>query len=143
MSAIPLRAVPQNITNTCILEMSNTGHTLDLYGDRLSSQGYDIVSANNYAEGLKLAHECRPVLVVVYDDPATNIDAVRWLELQHADRDPQLVMTPLLILADATRAGYLRFEELPERVVVVQRRADTLNQLTRTVKHLLSVWNLE
>jgi len=143
MSAIPFRPMPKNIPNTFILELCNTGNTLDLYGDRLTSQGYEVVSTNNYTDGLRLAHEYRPALVVVYDDPATNIDAVRWLELQHSDHDAKLVMTPLLILADPNRSAYLRFEELPDRVVVVQRRADTLNQLTRTVKHLLHVWNLE
>ncbi len=143
MSAIPFRPLPQNAPQTCILEVCDTGNTLDLYGDRLSSQGYEVVSANNYADGLKLAHECHPALVVVYDDPTTKIDALRWLELQHTDRDASLAMTPLLILADSTRAGYLRYEELPDRVVVVQRRADTLNQLTRAVKHLLRVWDME
>ena len=68
---------------------------------------------------------------------------MRWLELQHNDRFSWMAMTPLLILADAARVPYLRLEELPDRVVVVQRRADTLNQLTHTVKYLLRVWDLD
>src|SRR5205085_5157312 len=107
----------------------------------LKSQGLEVVSANNYDEALKLAHECRPALVVVYDNPEGNVDAIHWLEMQHTDQ-PDLAMTPLLILADANRVPELQVEELPDRVVVVQRRADTLNQLTRAVKRLLKVWQI-
>ncbi len=128
---------------TRILELCNTGTTLDLYSDRLTSNGYQVVSAYNYDEALNMAHEQRPALILVYDDPSTNIDAVRWLELQHSDRMPQLAMTPLLILADAARVPTLRIQELPDRVVVILRRADTLNNLSRTVKYLLNLWQLE
>src|SRR5436190_14461220 len=104
MSAIPLR---QEAPRTCILELCNTDYTLDPYSDRLTSQGYEVVSAHNYDEALSLAHQCHPVLVVVYDNPATNVDAVRWLEMQHTDPNPALAMTPLLILADAARVPTL------------------------------------
>jgi hypothetical protein len=140
MSAIPLR---QEAPKTCILELYNQDYTLNPYSDRLTSQGYEVVHAANYDEGINLAHECRPVLVVVHDDPNANIDAVRWLELQHYDRVGQLAMTPLMILADANRVPALRVEELPDRVVVIPRRADTLNQLARTVKRLLKTWQIE
>ena len=143
MSAIPLRKPQPDAEPICILEVCNTGNTLDLYSDRLSSLGYAVVSAGNYADALKLAHQCDPALVVVYDDPATNIDAVRWIELQHMDSSPRLSMTPILILADASRVPDLRIEELPDRVLLLQRRSDTLNQLTRTVRHLLHVWQLD
>ena len=83
------------------------------------------------------------MLVVVYDDPEGKIDAVHWLEMQHTDPLPRLAMTPLLVLADANRVPDLRKEELADRVVVLQRRADTLNQLTRAVKRLLNVWQVE
>ncbi len=137
MSAIPFR---QEAPSTCILELCNTDYTLDPYSDRLVSQGYEVVSAHNYDDALALAHQCQPALVVVYDSPDTNVDAVQWLEMQHTDPNPQLAMTPLLILADASRVPTLNVEELPDRVVVLQRRADTLNQLTRTVKRLLRIW---
>jgi len=140
MSAIPLR---QEAPKTCILELYNTDYTLDPFSDRLSSQGYEVVTTHNYEDALTEAHRCHPALVVVYDNPANNIDAVRWLEMQHRDRQPQLAMTPLLVLADASRVPELKIEELPDRVVILQRRADTLNQLGRTVKRLLRVWQLE
>ena len=143
MSAIPLRRPQPDVERICILELCNVGNTLDLYSDRLSSSGYEVVSANNYADAMKLVHQCRPSLVVVYDDPATNIDAVRWIETQHMDDDPQWAMIPILILADASRVPALQVQELPDRVVVLQRRSDTLNQLTRMVKRLLRVWELE
>src|SRR5258706_3698828 len=143
MSAMPLRKPQPDAERICILELCNTGNTLDLYSDRLSSLGYEVVSTTNYDEAVKLAHQCHPSLVVVYDDPATNIDAVRWIEMQHMDSNPQLAMIPILILADASRVPELRIEELSDRVVVLQRRADTLNQLTRTVRQLLHVWQLD
>ena len=140
MSAIPLR---QEAPKTCILKLYNADYTLDPYADRLISQGYEVVNVQDYAEALDAAHRCHPALIVVYDDPSTDVDAVRWLEMQHTDREAWMAMTPLLILADSARIPVLRIEELPDRVVVLQRRADTLNQLTRAVKRLLRVWQLE
>jgi hypothetical protein len=140
MSVIPLR---QDAPRTCILELYNTDYTLNPYSDRLTSQGYEVVHASSYEDGIRLAHECNPALVVVHDDPNANVDAVRWLELQHYDPMAQLAITPLMILADAARVPSLKVEELPDRVVVIPRRADTLNQLARTVKRLLKVWQLE
>ncbi len=140
MSAIPLR---QEAPKTCILKLYNADYTLDPYTDRLISQGYEVINVHNYEEALLEAHRRHPALIVVYDDPATNVDAVHWLEMQHSDREPWMAMTPLLILADASRIPTLRIEELPDRVVILQRRADTLNQLTRTVKRLLRIWQLE
>jgi DNA-binding NtrC family response regulator len=142
MSAIPIRREQQE-AQFCILEVCNTGNTLDPYSDRLKLQGYEVISANNYEEALRDARECHPVLVVVYDEPETNIDAIRWLELQHTDRDPQLATTPLLILADQARVPTLRAEELPDRVIVLPRRSDTLNQMTRTVKRLLRLQQMD
>src|SRR5688572_27844038 len=99
MSAIPLRSEKMPDTEKLvILELCNTGNTLDLYSDRLSSQGYAVLSANNYQDGLTLARQYEPALIVVYDQPDTSIDSVEWLQLQHSDIKPQLAMTPLLIL---------------------------------------------
>src|SRR5262249_55391438 len=140
MSAIPIRQPRQAAARQYILEISNTGNLLDLYGDRLTSQGYEVLTATNYADALKLARQNQPCIIVVYDDPATNVDALRWLEMQHTDSQPQLAMIPLLILADAARLPILKAEQMADRVVVLQRRSDTLNQLTRAVKHLIRVW---
>ena len=140
MTVIPLR---QDAPKSCILELYNTDYTLNPYSDRLTSQGYEVFHASNYEDGIRLAHDCNPVLVVVHDDPNANVDAVRWLELQHYDRAPQLAMTPLMVLADASRLPTLSVEELPDRVVVIPRRADTLNQMARAVKRLLKVWQIE
>ena len=141
MTAIPLRQ--EALRTTCILELYNTDYALNPYSDRLTSQGYEVVAARNYDEALKLAHECDPVLILVHDDLAADVDALRWLEMQHTDRASWLAMTPLMILADAERVPTLRAEELPDRVIVLQKRADTLNQLNRAVKRLLRLWQLE
>ena len=140
MTAIPLR---QQAPRTCILELDNSDYALNPYSDRLTSQGFEVIRARNYDEALRVAHDCGPVLIFVHDDPAANIDAVRWLETQHTDRASWLAMTPLMILADASRVPTLHLQELPDRVIVLQKRADTLNQLNRTVKRLLRVWQLE
>jgi hypothetical protein len=139
MSAIPLR---QEAPKTCILKLYNADYALDPYSDRLTSQGYEVVNVHNYQDALEEAHRYRPALIVVYDDPNTDIDAVRWLEMQHSDRSAWMAMTPLLILADASRVPELSIEELPDRVIILRRHADTLNQLTRAVKRILRVWQL-
>ncbi len=139
MSAIPIR---QEAPKPRILKLFNTTYTLDPYHDRLVSQGYDVLEATSYADAVELAHNTFPELVLVYDDPEAGIDAVRWIELQHGDRFGWMATTPLLILADSGRIPVLKIEELPDRIVLLQRRSDTLNQLTRMVKWLLSVWQV-
>ena len=141
MSAIPLRQ--QSPRQTTILKVFNTPYTLDPYHDRLESQGYRVIDGSNYEDAIALAHKYQPALILVYDDPDSGVDALRWLALQHGDRFGWMATTPLLILADASRVPFLRYEELPDRVVVLPRRADTLNQLTHMVKYLLRVWGIE
>jgi hypothetical protein len=141
MSAIPLRQEASQ--PICVLKLYNTPYTLDPYHDRLESQGYKVIDGSTYKDALTLAHEHRPLLILVYDDPEQGVDALKWLEIQHTDRYSWMATTPLLILADSARLSLLRAEELPDRVVVLQRRADTLNQLTHMVKYLLRVWDLE
>ncbi|MBX3064308.1 MAG: hypothetical protein U0528_03395 [Anaerolineae bacterium] len=120
-----------------ILKVYKPSSTLDPYHDRLASIGYDVIEADSYDQGIELAHQHHPDLIVAYDDPETGFDALLWLEKQHNDRFSWLATTPLMILADVSRLSQLRLEELPDRVVVLQRRADTLNQLTRMVRRLL------
>lgn len=140
MSAIPLR---QEANHHTILKLYNTPYALDPYRDRLTSQGYDVLDGSNYRESIALAHRHHPHLFLVYDDPESGIDALEWIALQHWDRFGWMATTPLLILADSSRLEALKTEELPDRVVVLQRRADTLNQLTRMVKYLLHANGLD
>ena len=58
---------------------------------------------------------------------------------------PELRFTfmDMLILADQERVPLLKTEELPDRVIVLPRRADTLNQLTRTVKRLIRLAQMD
>jgi CheY-like chemotaxis protein len=138
MSALPLTLRDASVQGR-ILKLYNKTYTLDPYHDRLASVGFDVIDAANYAEALLLAHQHHPDLIVVYDDPSAGIDALAWLDAQHNDRLSWMATTPLMILADALRAPDLRRHELADRVVVVLRRADTLNQLTRTVRRLLHI----
>jgi hypothetical protein len=140
MSAIPLR---RELPTSVLLEISNADLAIDPFQDRLISQGYEVVSASSYQDALALARHELPAIIILNDNPANNLDAVKWIEFQHRDRISKLAMTPLVILADSGRAEFLKGEELPDRILVVQRRADTLNQLTRIVKRLMRVWDLD
>lgn len=133
----------QDALRTIIIQLYNNTYALDPYGDRLHSQGYDVINTTNYANALKAAHEFNPALIVVHDDPDKGVDAVHWIEMQHTDRVAALAMTPMIILADASRLTTLRAQELPDRIIVLQRRSETLNQLARTVKRVLRVWGLD
>src|SRR5215813_13634312 len=123
MSAVAIRTLPEAATRpkTLLLELSNADLTLDPFQDRLISQGYDVITAKSYDAALKLARTESPAIIIVYDDPSTGIDAVQWLGLQHYDRIGRLAMTPLVILADASRLNDLKPEELADRVIVLQR----------------------
>ncbi len=135
MSALPLR---QQDYQQTILKLYNSSFAIDPYHDRLASQGYNVIDGTTYENALALAHRHHPEVIILYDDPESGIDARRWIELQHYDRYGWMATTPLLILADAARIEALRVEELPDRIILLQRRADTLNQLTRMVKYLIN-----
>lgn len=137
MSAVPLRQDAPDKEKPRILKLFNVPFTLDPYHDRLMSQGYEVFNGTTYEELVATAHQQRPAMFIVYDDPDSGIDGLEWLRRQHTDRFGWMATTPLLILADAARVPMLRPEELPNRVIVLQRRADTLNHLTRVVNTLL------
>ena len=142
--AIPAKPAPQSAKGRLVIvKLHHNQYALDLYADRLTAQGYSVITTSTYADALDAAHRYHPVLIIVHDDLESDIDAVRWLEIQHTDRVPALAMTPLIMLADSDRIAALRIQELPDRVIVLRNRADTLNQLTRTVQRLLRVWGLD
>lgn len=126
-----------------IIKLYKTSYSLDPYADRLYSHGYEVINTNTYSSTLKSARESRPALIVVHDDPDNGIDALDWLAMQHFDAASALSMTPLIVLADTARLPILGGERQADRVIILQNRADTLNQLTRTVKRTLRVWGLD
>jgi hypothetical protein len=132
--AVPLR---EESLSGRIVKLFHSTYPLDPYHDRLVSVGYQVFDASLYADALKIAYAQRPDLILVFDAPHTGIDALHWIELQHNDLRAWLAVTPLMIIAEADRMPVLQLEALPDRVVVMQRRADTLNQLTRMVKYVL------
>jgi hypothetical protein len=138
MSALPVRgATPQQ---PFLLKLHNTPYALDPYRDRIESEGVRVLNTDGYDEALQLAHLHRPALIVVNDDPDQRIDAVRWITLQHTDRMAWMAVTPLIILAGAERASVLRLEQMPDRVLLLQRRPDTLNRLTQAIRYLLRAY---
>jgi hypothetical protein len=147
MYAMPIQqsqVAPQTaLSRAVIVKLHHNSYALDLYTDRLHTQGYTVITADNYKDMLSAVHRYQPALIIVHDDPSADVDAVHWLEMQHTDRVVALAMTPLIILADSERAAVLQVQELPDRVIVIRNRADTLNQLTRTVQRTLRVWGLD
>jgi CheY-like chemotaxis protein len=123
-----------------VIKVDATHYPLDVFSDRLVSEGFQVVKAASLKEGIKLARRCKPDLVVAVDDPATGIDAAEWLELQHSDNEVTLAMTPLLILAESNRVERLRIHELPDRVRVLQRPLD-LRELIRAARQMLAAWD--
>ncbi len=134
---------PASVWRPLIVKLSHSGYSLDPYADRLYSHGYDVINTTNLSSTAKAAREFHPALLIVQDDPAGGVDVLNWLVAQHTDADTAVAMIPLVIIADAARVGLLRHEEQPDRVVVLMNRADTLNQLTRTVRRTLRAWGME
>lgn len=137
MSALPQRGESPSTKRIRILKLFNMPYTLDPFEDRLISQGYHVHNAENYSAAIAMAHEERPALIIVYDSPDHGVDAFEWIRRQHTDRFGWMATTPLIILADGDRAAHLKSEELPDRIMVLRRHADTLNTLTRLTNRLL------
>lgn len=128
-------------TRPLVVKVDATHYPMDVFGDRLISEGFQVVKAASLAEGIKLARRCKPDLVVAIDDAESGVDAIEWLEMQHSDNEAALAMTPLLILADHSRLERLRVHELPDRVKVLQRPLE-LREFIQTAKHMLAIWDL-
>lgn len=122
-----------------VVKIDATQYPLDVFSDRFISEGFQVVKASTIKEGIKLARRCQPNLILSIDDPKQGIDGARWLEMQHSDVETSLVMTPLLILANADRVERLRIHELPDRVRVLQRPIE-LRELVQVAQQMLSQW---
>lgn len=141
MAALPFRAPPElrpiaQPRIISILEVNKTAYTLDPYADRLNASGFVVTVADSIDKGLQTARDLYPGVIVVYDDPQSGLDALDWIKAQHYARESWLATLPLIVLADAARMDTLRIERIPDRVIVLQRKSDSLNQLTRYVKYL-------
>ena len=126
-----------------VVKLNHNSFALDLYTDRLIAQGYAVLNMATYTAALEAARRYHPAVIIVHDDPDDQIDAAHWIEIQHNDRVAALAVTPLIVLASPARAAELRPNELPDRVIILRNRADTLNQLTRKVQQLLHIWGLD
>jgi chemotaxis response regulator CheB len=129
------------ITRPLVVKVDATHYPMDVFGDRLISEGFQVVKASSLKEGLKLVRRCKPDLVVTIDDSEAGVDSIEWLELQHSDSEASLVMTPLLILAENVRLDRLRVHELPDRVKVLQRPLE-LREFIQAARQMLQVWDI-
>lgn len=129
------------ITRPLVVKVDATHYPMDVFGDRLISEGFQVVKASSLKEGLKLARRCKPDLVVTIDDSEAGVDSIEWLELQHSDTEASLAMTPLLILAENLRLERLRVHELPDRVKVLQRPLE-LREFIQAARQMLQVWDI-
>jgi CheY-like chemotaxis protein len=123
-----------------ILKVDHSRALLDRWRDWLVDGGYHVIRARSFKDGVRLARRVHPNVIIVMDDPKNDLDAIEWLELQHADADPVLAMTPLLIIADARQNDEVRLQELPDRVRVVVRPLSP-DTLIHAVRHLISAWS--
>lgn len=129
------------ITRPLVVKVDATHYPMDVFGDRLISEGFQVVKASSLKEGLKLVRRFKPDLVVTIDDSEAGVDSIEWLELQHSDSEASLVMTPLLILAENMRLDRLRVHELPDRVKVLQRPLE-LREFIQAARQMLQVWDI-
>jgi DNA-binding response OmpR family regulator len=124
---------------TIILKLEVGASLVDSWRDWLVEAGYQVVRAAGYAEGARLAEHLHPALIMIKDDQKKGLDAIKWLEAQHAHTDPSLPLIPLLIITDKHHREAARLQELPDRVRVLERplRPEVLLQ---TVQTMIDAW---
>jgi hypothetical protein len=131
----------QSIPRPFILKLNNSlpRQRLDSVYDTLIAGGFHVMRIGTPEEAINVARRCLPNLFLVNDDPPAGVDAVRWIERQHADPVAQLAVTPLIILAGTGRVNLLRAQEILNRIVVIARPPDPHN-LVKTVGWLVDLW---
>lgn len=122
-----------------IVKVDAAHHRLDTITNWFIDNGFQVVKAASIKEGIKLARRSKPTLIVAVDNPKAGLDAAHWLETQHSDSESALAMTPLLIIAETTRAPRLIVHELPDRVKVLSKPL-TPENLLAAAHHILNAW---
>lgn len=127
-----------SVPRPLLVKIDVNHYRIDTLSAALIEAGFQLVKAASVKEGLKLARRCHPNLILALDNPQADVDAARWLEMQHSDPEGSLVMTPLLILADEKRIERLKIHELPDRVKVLSLKTPA-HELVWHVHQLLAV----
>ena len=87
------QAGPETTPKT-VLVVDDFEGTRELFTYILRKEGYNVVTAANGAEGLKLAREIRPTAIIL-DVIMPEMDG--WTVLQHLKGDPELADIPVLM----------------------------------------------
>ena len=122
-----------------LIKLDNSYYLRDRWRDRLVEAGFQVIRARDFQDGLRLARRLHPELIFIVDDQRRGIDAIEWIELQHADQDGILAVTPLLILAGRKAAEEVRLQELPDRVRLLARPVDAA-QVVTTIREMITRW---
>ncbi|MBI4457973.1 response regulator [Candidatus Uhrbacteria bacterium] len=116
-----------------ILLVDDEDEILSLYGEVLAEEGFEVLIAHDGAEGVKVAKQEKPDLVLmdlkmpvmdgmdafmqIHDDPATRAIKVVFLT---AFGDPEVVGADIKISEEIGAAGYIRkgitLDELVKKV---------------------------
>lgn len=129
----------QETPRLAILKIDNSHYAFDRYRDKLMDAGYQVIRAANFKEAVRLARRAHPNLILLLDNQKIGLDAVEWVEIQHADADPALAMIPLLILVYPGQVAEVRLQELPDRVQTLQRPIE-MDTVLESIKKMIEVW---
>jgi two-component system, cell cycle response regulator DivK len=110
------------VANELILVVEDNDKNRKLVRDVLTFKGYEIIEAETGEEGVRLAHERHPSLVLmdIRLPGIDGIEALRQLRAEEATREiPIMAMTASVMTADRqkiTDAGFDAFQSKPLKV---------------------------
>jgi len=161
-SATTLEAAAHVTPGSTVLVIDDDPEARDLIKRSLTKDGINVITAASGEEGLRLAHEIRPVAITL-DVLMPNMDG--WLVLRVLKADPELHDIPVVMLSmvdDKTRGfslgatDYLtkpvdreqllqalnryRCDSEPCQVMLVEDDKDTRDVMTRTLEK--AAWNV-
>lgn len=106
---------------------------LEMYGDRLKTEGYDIVQATNGEEALKKVREVKPMLVIldVMMPKVNGFDVLKNLRADQEFKDlPVIILTALIQDVDRIQGKKLgatdyivKSETMPGEVIAKIKKA--------------------
>ena len=123
------------VTGDRILVVEDNPLNLKLVRDVLAVLGYDVIAATTGEEGVRLAHECAPDLVLM-DLQLPGIDGHAALARMRSDRRtaqiPVVALTAFAMQQDHDRAREAGFDGYLEKPISVRHFPDQVRRHLRT-----------